>query len=581
MWTTPAPGRAPAALRSRLAGDPGRAAAPVGAASDRSAPGSRRPTLDDVVVAAPAALIALVLALRWSGGWLLLLDWAPGPRWEPWTGPRLPVGAALRSVVGAVAAVDPALLGWLLPTGGVLVAYAGGVRLAAGWRGPDGAPPAPVALAVAGCVAAANPFVAARAFAGQIGVLWGYALAWWLVSSLVGSVERRGLRAAVVPGLWLAATAACTVHMALIGLIPVVAAGGLLHRRHDVRTAVSRTLTTVGVGAALTAAWLVPSIAAGSHGVGDPGGRAAAQAFASGGPLTTLWARAAGGAGFWRALPPGALVASGLVVAAAWVATVVAWRRGAGHSRDLRHLLLGCAVVAVAAAHVGRGPTADAWSWLVENFWPAGLLREPGKLTMLAVMAPACGAAAFVDGLLERSTAERPHRRPVAYAVLVAAVAATAAVWLSISGLTSPSAYPTEWATARSLAGADDCPIAVAGDGAYTNPGFTGGRVVAHPARHYFGPRAIVSDDPGIDGIRPRRPDTAAQRWTQQVNDRWMWDQGRRPRSGDATAAGVGWVLVDRPVDRPHIVKELGRGGFEPALLVDRVGLWRAAGGCS
>lgn len=570
MWTSPAPiRRAPLAFRTRGA-DTRRDA--DGAVTARRTPAAGL-GVDDLVIAAPAAVIALTLAARWSGGWLLLLDWSPGPRWAPWTGPRLPVGSGLQFVVGAVAALDPALLGWLVPACGVVVAYAGGVRLAQAWRGPDGAPPSAAALAVAGCVAAANPFVVSRAFAGQIGVLWGYAALWWLTAALLRAVDEDGPRSWIVPGLWLAAATASTVHMVVIGLVPVVAAGGLLHRRRDARTAVGRTLATVTVGIGVTGVWLLPRLIGSAEGLGDPGGAAAAHAFSSGGSISSLWARAAGGAAFWRPLPDGALVASGVLVAAAWAATALAWRRGAGHSRDARHLLVGCAVMAVLAAHLGRGPTTDAWAWMIDHLWPAGLLREPGKLTMLAVMAPACGAAAFVDGL-------RGAGRTRAVAVVVALGAATI-VWFGITDRAAPTSYPAEWSAARAATDTDDCPIAVLGDGAYTNPGFTGGRVVAHPMRHFLGPRAVVSDDAGIPGIEARRATGDAERWARRANRRSLHGDGPAPRATAAGRAGLGWVVVDRPVDRPSLVADLADGGFAVVRVTDRVGVWRVPGGCA
>lgn len=521
----------------------------------------------------PLALIAL-FANRWSNGWLLLLDTSPGPRSAPWSGPDLPVGIGLKMLVGAVAALDPALVGWAIPTAAVVVAYAGGHRLAQRWCGPRGQRISGAAAIVGGCVAAANPFVAARLYSGQIGVLWGYAVLWWLVAATLTALEDSRWRAWIAPGVWLAIGAAATVHMAVIGSIPIAIAGIVHMRRHGRGAGAARAGLALVLGAAITAAWLVPLIASGRGELGEAGGARAAHAFASGGPATTLWLRALGGAGFWRPLPGGALTVFGVLVALAWGATAIAWRHGSGHSRDTRHVLVLSAFAAVAFVYLGRGPVSSAWSWSVAHLWPAGLLREPGKLVMLAVLAPACGAAVATQRLIER-------HRTAGRALVTGSVVAVLVAWGGLADHLEPSRYPAEWTAARAVTDADECAIAVLGDGAYTNPGFTGGRVVAHPARGFLGPRAVVSNDAQMAGIGPREPQNDSERWATATNARYLDDNGIAPTATDAGEAGVGWVFVDRPVDRPALAADLSAGDFEPAYRTDRVDVWRVPGGCA
>jgi len=236
--------------------------------------------------------------------------------------------------------------------------------------------------------------------------------------------------------------------------------------------------------------------------------------------------------------------------------------------------LAGLAAVAVLAVLVGQGPTAAAWARAVEELWPAGLLREPGKALMLALLLPACGAAVAANRLLD-------HRRNLGLAAIGVVAATSVAAWIAFTGPIGASAYPREWTEARAVADIDDCPFAVLGDGAYVNAGFTGDRIVAHPARWFFGPRAVVSNDAEMPGLRPRPPETAPQRWAGEVNDRYLHDDGPAPRAADAADAGVGWVFVDRPVDRPDLGLELAAGGFELAYRSDRADLWQVPGGCS
>lgn len=530
------------------------------------------------VAAVPPLMLVIVAAIRWSNGWLLLLDSSPGPRSAPWSGPDLPVGIGLRSVVGLVTAIDPSLVGWIVPTGAVVAAYAGGFHLVRQWRGPQGERLGEAAAIVGGCIAAANPFVAARLYSGQIGVLWGYAALWWLVAALLRGLDTDDRRSRLGPGLWLAAAAAATVHMVVIGAVPILVAGVVAARRHGRRTAMTQTARSIAIGLGTTAVWLVPLLIRRSGSIGEAGGERAAHAFASGGPESTLWLRAAGGAAFWRPLPAGSLTFFGVFAALGWLGTAAAWNHGRGHSRDLRRLLLATALVGVVAVYAGHGVLAAAWSWSVTHLWPAGLLREPGKLAMLAVLVPACGAAVAVHRFLSE------HRR-AGPAIVAVVVVAFVAVWADFSQRLVPSDYPAEWVDARSAADSDSCPIAVLGDGAYTNPGFTDGRVVAHPARGFLGPRSIVSNDAQMPGLRPRPAVTASERWSGSTNARYLdlsgETAGPAPDAGDAAEAGIGWVFVDRPADRPLLVAELDAGGFEAAYASDRAGMWRVPGGCA
>jgi hypothetical protein len=374
---------------------------------------------------------------------------------------------------------------------------------------------------------------------------------------------------------------AATVHLVVIGAVPVVIGAVVSGRRRGWSAAARRLAATTLVATAITAAWLVPDLATRGDLLGTAGGRDAVVTFASGGPLLTLWLRALGGAAFWRPLPPGSLTFVGVVIAVAWVLTTLVKRHGQGHARAARHLLAGCAAVAAVAVYLSHGPFTALWSRLAVGFWPAGLLREPGKLVMLALAAPIAGAAAasqrWADGVRRRRV--RPGH--VAALPVLGAVVAAFASLVFTTGMLTPSQFPREWALARAAVDVDRCRIAVLGDGAYVDPGFTGGRVVANPAREYFGPRAIVSDDSGVAGLDPRPPQAPAGRWAADVNARYIGAGGPAPKVSSASAVGIGWVFVDRPVDRTQLTAELDRAGFERVVRSDRAGLWRTPGGCS
>ena len=131
--------------------------------------------------AAPVGLVlGLAVTAPWVGrGWTLLLDWVPGTR-TPVVSPGLlglegGITAGPLSSVGFRALghlVGPALT-WLVVLAFFVVA-AGVSRLAGGQRS------ARLPAAVLYCV---NPFVFNRAYAGHLGLLAGYALLAFTVTS--------------------------------------------------------------------------------------------------------------------------------------------------------------------------------------------------------------------------------------------------------------------------------------------------------------------------------------------------------------------------------------------------------------
>lgn len=526
--------------------------------------------------------LAALFAARWRGGWLLLLDWAPGPASVEQPAHELPSGPALDVLVDLLSRLSTNFAGWGTVAAGVLVAYAGGIRLARSWRGPGASALSWWASLAAGCVAAANPFVVARVYSGQVGVLWGYALLWFFAAQLARSFDRDDPRASIVPALWCALAAAFTLHLVVVGSVLAAIFAVVQSRRTGPAAAFRRFAVFVAVTAGVTAAWVLPELARSGQHLGTAGGAAGADIFSSGGPWWSLWLRAAGGAGFWRAVPDGTLLVAGLVVAAAWVSTVVGWRFGSGWSRDLRLMVLASAVVAVGVAHLGRGPSAGPWGWFISWFTPAGLIREPGKFTMLAMLAPACGAAAAVQRLLDARGGEARALLPHAGRVLLGAAAVgMVATWLGVTSRVTPSEHPSEWRRARAAVEVDRCKVAVLGDGAYADPGFTDSRIVANPAKGFFGARAVVSVDPQLPGLAPRPASSPDQRWLAEVNGAWLRGSVPEPDAGSARAAGIGWVFVDRPVDRPLLAAALDDAGFRASELHDRAGLWRVPGGCS
>jgi hypothetical protein len=168
----------------------------------------------------------------------------------------------------------------------------------------------------------------------------------------------------------------------------------------------------------------------------------------------------------------------------------------------------------------------------------------------------------------------------VAATLVTLAVAVLLATGFVGAGRLEPSTFPLAWAAARRTVDQDSCRIAVLGDGAYTDPGFTGSRIVANPAGGYFGDRAVVSVDTGLAGLEQRAPRNRAEAWLAAVNDPYLRGHTLRPDVAGAARAGVGWIFVDRPIDRPEVGQALDANGFVPSGVNDRAGVWRVPGGC-
>jgi hypothetical protein len=504
-----------------------------------------------------------VLWWGWRHDWLLLLDWAPGPNAAAPMGPVPSLVSWLASGLGNAVGWLPVALA--LPVAGVGAALASlelRADRAVGWP----------AVAIATSAAVANPFVVARLYAGQVGVLWAYALLFWLVRSVLRGIERPSPRAGVVVGLLWAACIAATVHAAAIAAVPVSAGVWLHRRRFGTQAALTAGARALGVAVAVTVAWAVPWFFANPP--VDPRGSDAAAVFLTRGTGADAWFGAILGGGFWRPLP------SGLQGPTVWVAVlltvmcVCAIGAGRGWARDSRRLLWPTAALGASLALLGHGPTAAAWSWLVEHVSVVAVYREPGKWSMLPVM-----AAVLLAGL----AADRVHRASWPAATVVALTATALSTWamLAVTSTLRPSQYPAAWEAAAATID-DDCRVAVFGDGAYVDPGFTNGRVVANPALGFFGERALISSDTGVEGLIAARSSSASQRWLDSVNGRYLaGSEGITPQVSAAADVGVGWLFIPRPADEPLAVADVTSAGFTLRFSQPDGGLWQTPLRCS
>jgi hypothetical protein len=507
-----------------------------------------------------ALVTAVVIGPMAQRGWLLTLDWVSGPRTGWWSrvGDRasLPAGPLFFTFAAALRSSTGAFAGWLVPA----------LALAtAGWAAGRTGATTVWGRAAATTAAVWNPFVHERLYAGQVAMLAGYAC----LLGLVACQRRVGRGRPVRLGLWWAAATACSLQFAVLGGMVLLALGlaapdpgsaaGVAaptprldqpraEDREPYRTGwwgrARDPLVAGGLAGALTVAWLLLS-----HGEPpDAGSRATVDAFAT--RSDTRWGLAVGtllGRGFWRAAPgaPGSW--------GGWWGDVLALAVPLGAAigwwvwwRTRRRVAVGVGVLAGAAWVLSwgtSGPLGPVYGRAVAALPAAGLFREAGKFLVVVALCAALVVGVAVDRLDE--ALRSPRRRapavlgPVALAaaVLLPVLSSPSLAW-GVGGRLAAVRYPASWEQARrSLpAGAADGSVLVLPLLAYWDPGFTGGRIVANPARWYFGDVVRTGDDAGLAGVAPSAD-------TRAVADALTAE--------DVDAAlgrlGVDWVLVLRP----------------------------------
>jgi hypothetical protein len=426
-------------------------------------PGGR----DRALVALFGAVLAfVVVAPLTRRGWLLLLDWVPGPRRVVGAGATGPVFSlplqALHFFFGAA-------VGWMPLAIALGLACAGAAMLVGG--------PWPARVA-AGVAYAWNPFVFDRIAVGQISVLAGYALMPWLARAAL----RKG---AVTTGLWWAAAALCSVHFAWIGGVIVLAIAVV--RRRERRVAAGFAIALAIAGAALAVLFV------GAHGtVPARGTPQVLDSFATKSDVSL--GRSAGllaEQGFWRPVVTrprddlGAAfpVIAGASIAAAGVGLVLARRRTAW-----------VALAALAGwilAHGSAGPFGFAYRFLFVHLPGFGVMREAQKWDALVCLAIAVGTGCLAARITPK----------LAWCVVLLPIALAPTLAWGLSDRIAPSHYPASWAPIRAAVDQLGGDVAVVPFEQYPEPVITGDRTVADVGPSYFGTHAIVSRDPRVPGL--------------------------------------------------------------------------------
>lgn len=436
-----------------------------------------------------ALIIALLVVLPWMRrGWLLLLDWTPGPElsmlrsfWGLDGTPRTGLPFAVVALA-ASKAVGAATFGWLVIAAALAIAGIAVGHLVGG---------SPLRRIAAGTLYAVNPLVFDRIFAGHVGYLLAYAVLPLAVASILrwrDDVSWRGMR----PALWLAVLIGLTPHFLWIGGVVVAAHVAVSRRRRSLAWACALLVLTL----AMSSYFIVPSI-------GRPApvrvGQTDLVSYRTRpDPTLGLALNVAGLYGFWRAEPKLAKQdVAGWPVFLAAIAVLAGtglWK--ASRLEGSRHVALVVALSGAAGLLLAlgdQGPTGGVFRGLFDHLPGFAIMREPQKFAALLALAYAVGFGFGVEALARRVQAGGPRLAASALAVAVP-VLYTPTLFGGLAGRVDVARYPASWSAADRLMGEGDGRLLFLPWHQYLTFPFTG-RVIANPAESFFQREAISGDN--------------------------------------------------------------------------------------
>jgi hypothetical protein len=446
---------------------------------------SRRELRRDVARTAlfGCAVAFAVVAPLTRRGWVLLLDWAPGPRHID---SGFPAGPAFVLPVHALHAAFGAAVGWLPIAYALAIATAGAAVLVGG--------PWP-ARVVAGLAFAWNPFVFDRIATGQVALLVGYALLPWLTRAAVRAARPRD---GLAIGAWWTLAALCSVHFVWIGGVIVAAAAVVQLRRVSARQVGAAVALAGVIVAAAVSIWLLAARPAAVP--ADPAALTTYRTVSDpdlGRSLGILAQQ-----GFWRPVvtrPRDDLGAAFPFVACAVIAAAGVGLFAARRTRTAR--LAGTVVIAAGAgwvlAHGATGPFGFAYRAAYEHLPGFAVMREAQKWVALVSLATAVGLGCLATAIARRT-------RAGAWCLVCVPLLFAPTLAGGIAGRVAPARYPASWAAVRDGLDALPGPVAALPWEHYERAGITGDRVVANVGPAYFGTRVLVADAARDHGLRAR-----------------------------------------------------------------------------
>jgi hypothetical protein len=446
-----------------------------------------------LVASAPLLLgvaLAAAVCYPFAGGRLLLLDYVSGPRQPLLPAEVLGLNDALTGgvpfaigchvldrVLGQAGSAVPAEIFFPLATTGM-------ARLLRATELPG--------RLAAGLLYAVNPFVFDRLYAGQLGVLLGYALLPFAVDALLDASERPRQLARAAG--WSAVTVMMSEHFAWI-LVPVTA-GILLTRPRRIPASLRLAVAALGA-AAISSYLLVAPAVAGTSPTGAITQLAAYRTQAD--PRLGLLVNVAGLYGFFRPGPtePKDILSGWPAVLAALLAVVAI-----GYAAVLRDparrrsgiAVLGAGVAGYFLALGDQGPTGGLFRLAYEHVPGFVMMREPDKFAVLIALAYAYGFGDGVAWLTLQSRGKGARFAAVALAGVLPLVY-TPNLFGGLGGQVKGSTIPPSWSVAEHLVGQDTV-LFLPWREYFATP-FTDKRAIVNPAALYLAGNVLVSQDPG------------------------------------------------------------------------------------
>lgn len=444
-----------------------------------------------------AALTSFLVVLPWvRRGWLLLLDWTPGP--------HLPVPKAFWGLdgthqaglpfallaLGVSKAVGAAMMGWLLIAVALAVSGVGAGILVGGTS---------LRRIAAGTLYAVNPLVFDRVFAGHVGYLMAYAVLPLVVASVLrwrDEFSWRGMR----PALWLALATALTSHFLWIGGVVLLAHVATSNRRRP-------SLGWISLIAVLTllmsAYFIVPSVGRAEPVQTSHGHLEAFRTRPD--PGLGLAVNVAGLYGFWRVEPTlpkqevaGWPVFLGAIVLLAGAGLRRAWRED--ETRHLAHVLGVSGVAGLFLAMGDQGPTGPVFRWLFDHVPGFEIMREPQKFACLLALGYAVGFAFAIENLA-RGAIRKGARVAASALAVVLPLLYTPTLLFGLAGAAPVTRYPSSWSAVDRLMGGGDGKLLFLPWHQYLSFPFTG-RVIANPADGFFRRETLAGDNVELPAVR-------------------------------------------------------------------------------
>lgn len=373
---------------------------------------------------------------------------------------------------------------------------------------PQGQPLWHWAAYVGGSLYMVNPFVYDRLMAGQWGVWLGYALLPWFAARLLKLVRSPGRGNALRLCAWLVAMSIVSVHsVGYAVVLMIVAAAAHARDRQRLRQLLPYGCLVVGLYVLASLYWLVPALLgrgriADSLATFAPAGQ---QAFTTVDAISTGQVGALlGMLGFWQetrglyAQPIESYLLWGLVYLALLALIALgawqAWRRQRG-----------LALCAGAVGSAGLVLALGGGNWLAHYVPFFAGYREPQKFVALLILVYGYFVTWGTAWLMSRGPAWR--QKAILVALILLPLAYTPTLLWGAAGQLHTTDYPADWFKVRQLLNRDKGKVLILPWHLYMSYSFSHERIIASPARGFFGANAAVSDDPELPGVAPQTRD--------------------------------------------------------------------------